>query len=159
MRLPDLELLATDGTLVNPAKVKGRAVWVIYPYTGQPGVPDPKGWDHILGAHGSTPQLQAYSLSYKTFRKHDMKLFGVSGQESLWQQEFVARCRLSYPLLSDVGRHFATAMGLERFSAGATEFLQRRTIISRDGVVVHDRTRIADPANDAVEVLAWLETP
>ncbi len=159
MRMPDLELPATDGTLVNPAMVKGRAVWVIYPYTGKPGVPDPEGWDYIRGAHGSTPQLLSYSMCYEEFHRNHINIFGVSLQDIHWQREFVARYTVPFALLSDAAAHFTTALGLEKFTGGAAEFLKRRTLISHDGVILHDRTHIADPSTDASEVLAWQKSP
>ena len=47
--------------LGNPARIQGPAVIFCYPFTGRPGYPNPPNWDHITGAHGSTPQAIAYS--------------------------------------------------------------------------------------------------
>ena len=54
----ELELEATSGAPVNPARIIGPAVIFCYPFTGRPGYPNPPNWDHIKGAHGSTPQAQ-----------------------------------------------------------------------------------------------------
>ena len=57
-RVPNVELEATSGAPVNPARIIGPAVIFCYPFTGRPGYPNPPNWDHIKGAHGSTPQAQ-----------------------------------------------------------------------------------------------------
>src|SRR4051794_24187220 len=55
-RLPDLALMATDGTSVNLSRLVGRTVVYFYPRTGRPGQALPEGWDAIPGARGCTPQ-------------------------------------------------------------------------------------------------------
>ena len=50
MKLPDIELMATDGSLVNLSSQSGKTVIYCYPMTGKPGVPLPDGWDDIPGA-------------------------------------------------------------------------------------------------------------
>lgn len=151
--LPDVDLLATGGGTVNPARQPGRAVYVIYPYTGQPGTPDPPGWDGIAGAHGSTPQLRAYSTACAAFATQGVKLFGLSLQTTAWQQAFVARNALAFPLLSDEGRAFSHHLKLATFVAGETAFLVRRTLLAVDGVVRHDRQAVPTPEGDAADML------
>ena len=55
-RLPDIALVATDGSSVNLSRLAGRTVVYIYPRTGRPGQALPTGWDGIPGARGCTPQ-------------------------------------------------------------------------------------------------------
>ena len=50
MKLPDIELMATDGSLVNLSSQSRKTVIYCYPMTGKPGVPLPDGWDNIPGA-------------------------------------------------------------------------------------------------------------
>jgi peroxiredoxin len=154
MRLPDVALTATDGTTVNPGLLRGRAVIFVYPYTGKPGVPDPPGWDQIFGAHGSTPQAQAYSRLYPEFRKHQVKVFGLSNQRSDWQREFVARSTLAFPLLSDTREVFATAASLATFLAGDARYYVRRSFLIENGEVLLDRTTVHPPETDAEIMLA-----
>jgi len=54
--LPDIQLHATNGELIQLSKLLGRYVIYIYPMTGQPNVALPEAWDSIPGARGCTPQ-------------------------------------------------------------------------------------------------------
>jgi peroxiredoxin len=153
-RLPSIALASTDGTVVYPAALTGSNVFFCYPYTGRPGVPDPPGWDDIPGAHGSTPQALAYSALHDGFDRIGARAFGVSFDDHEWQKEFAQRNALRVPLLSDAAGRFAAALELQTFRAGAREFLQRVTLIASDGRITAMRSRIADPAADAAEVLA-----
>ncbi len=154
MRLPDVALAATDGSLVSPGLLRGRAVLFAYPYTGRPGVADPPGWDAIFGAHGSTPQALAYSNFYPEFRKHSVKIFGVSNLTTEWQQEFAARARLSFPLLSDATGTFAAAVPLAHFKAGEKSYYVRRSFLVENGEVVFERVTVIPPETDAEIMLA-----
>lgn len=156
--VPDIALASTTGNTVNLSKLPGTTVLFCYPYTGRPGVPDPEGWDHIKGAHGSTPQALAFSKAWPEFEKLGVKVFGVSFQATAWQQEFVSRNGIPFPLLSDEGRRFASAMKLETFKAGTEDFLKRRTFVIRDGVITHNFNAITDPAGNAADVLDTLRT-
>lgn len=152
-RFPDVELPATDGSYVNPSKLEGSTVIFCYPWTGRPGHPDPPGWDTIPGAHGSTPQALAYSKYYNDFLDVNIQIFGLSFQDAEWQQEFASRCKLPFPLLSDHGRAFSNALGLQVFSTGGKDYLVRRTLIALGGIIEFDRTAWADPADDAMASL------
>ncbi len=155
-RMPNVELEATSGSPVNPSKIIGPAVIFCYPFTGRPGYPNPPNWDHIPGAHGSTPQALAYSEAYGHFRRLGVKLFGVSLLSTEWQRDFVARNSLSFRLLSDHARTFSSRLGLPLFETGGELYLQRLTFITHDGIVSALRYPIPEPENDAAEVLAML---
>ncbi len=152
-RLPNIELPSTDGTLVNPANLKGMAVYFCYPYTGKPGVADPPGWDGIPGAHGSTPQALMFSTLYDGFEKLAVKVFGLSFQDTAWQQEFVRRTALRVPLLSDHAKKFSQALALPTFKAGDNDYLKRLTLLANDGTIIGLRFLVASPENDAAETL------
>ena len=109
-RMPNVELEATSGSAVNPSKLDGPAVIFCYPFTGRPGYDNPPNWDHIPGAHGSTPQCLAYSEAYGKFRRLGVKLFGLSLLPREWQRDFVQRNSLSFRLLSDEKRAFSSVM-------------------------------------------------
>jgi peroxiredoxin len=157
-KLPDIGLLSTSGDVINLAAAGGKSVLVIYPYTGVPGVPDPEGWDDIPGAHGSTPQALAFSYRYQEFVTLDVKVFGLSFQDTIWQKEFVARNQLAFPLLSDSEGLFAKALSLETFSAGAKKFLTRRTFIIENGLITYDFYPVPKPEANADEVLQVLKS-
>ena len=155
-RLPSADLPSTDGGTVNLSDIKGRLVLFIYPYTGRPNHPDPPGWDHIPGAHGSTPQARGFSEAYTEFQKFGMKVFGMSFQNSDWQREFVQRTSLAFPLLSDCDRRMASALGLETFKAGPEVYLSRRALVISDGLITHDFYPVRNPALNARDVLEVL---
>lgn len=155
-RMPNVELEATSGSPVNLSKILGPAVIFCYPFTGRPGYDNPPNWDHIPGAHGSTPQALAYSEAYGHFRRLGIKLFGLSMLASEWQREFVQRNSLSFRLLSDFERGFQSRLSLPMFETGGELYLQRITFIQRDGVISGVRFPIAEPERDAAEVLAAL---
>lgn len=154
MRLPAVSLPDTDGSQVSPGLIRGRAVFFVYPYTGQPGIPDPPGWDAIFGAHGSTPQSLAYSTLYPEFRKLEVKVFGISRQDTAWQREFVVRNALAFPLLSDASGTFGKALPLATFLAGDTPYYVRRTFLVENGEVLFDRQSVVPPETDADILLA-----
>jgi peroxiredoxin len=157
-KVPDISLLATNGEWINLAQLSGKTVVFIYPYTGAQGVPDPEGWNDIAGAHGSTPQALAFSYRYAEFMTHNVKLFGLSLQDTNWQSDFVRRNQLRFPLLSDAKSEFASTLTLEKFKAGAKEFLVRRAFIIEAGLIAHDFYPVPKPAANADEVLQVLMT-
>jgi peroxiredoxin len=148
-KMPNIGLEATSGSPVNPAKILGPAVIFCYPFTGRPGYSDPPNWDHIPGAHGSTPQALAYSNAYGSFRRLGVKLFGLSLLDIEWQRDFVARNNLTFRLLSDSDRSFSSRMGLPLFETGGALYLQRLTFIIHDGIVTALRYPVPEPEHDA----------
>jgi peroxiredoxin len=155
IRLPNIALASTDG---HPPTFNTRNVLFFYPYTGKPGHSDPENWDNIPGAHGSTPQARAFSMAYEEFEKFDVKIYGISLQTTEWQQEFVLRNKLRFPLLSDADRKLSSALGLESFRAGSNDFLVRRTIIVSNGIITHDFHLIPHPEQNAADVLKALQS-
>lgn len=156
-QMPNVDLEATSGSPVNLAKLAGPAVIFCYPFTGRPGYADPPNWDHIPGAHGSTPQALAYSAAYGHFRRLGIKLFGLSLLSTEWQRDFVARNSLTFRLLSDAHRSFSGRLGLPLFETGGVVYLQRLTFITHDGAITALRYPVPEPEQDAVEVLEILQ--
>lgn len=156
-KLPSVDIEATSGSPVNPAKLAGPAVIFCYPFTGRPGHPDPVNWDQIPGAHGSTPQALAYSTAYGHFRRLGVKLFGLSLLTTEWQRDFVARNGLTFRLLSDANRNFSSRLGLPLFETGGAVYLQRLTFILHDGNITALRYPVPEPERDAKDVLGMLQ--
>ncbi|NJM30718.1 MAG: redoxin domain-containing protein [Rhizobiales bacterium] len=155
--LPYTDLPSTHGGVINPARLRGLSVIFCYPWTGRPGVENPPNWDLIPGAHGSTPQAQAYAQLHPSFLALNAQIFGISFQEPPWQSEFAIRCSLPFPLLSDADHIFANALRLETFRTGGEDYLKRITLIARDGTIIAARDTIPDPATDAPVVLKTVE--
>jgi peroxiredoxin len=155
--LPAIALRATHGGAVDASTIAGRAVIYIYPKTGVPGEPLPGDWDAIPGARGCTTEACA-------FRDHFAELgaagasavYGLSTQSPAYQKELHERLHLPFPLLSDEGLRFATALRLPLFEAWGETLLKRLTLVADDGKIVHVFYPIFPPDGHAEEVLAWL---
>jgi peroxiredoxin len=154
--LPDVDLPATTGETINPYRLKGGFLIFCYPWTGRPGLQNPPGWDDIPGAHGSTPQAQAYGSLHSRFARYDVRIFGLSLQSTEYQQEFALRNALPFGLLSDARRQFSGALELPEFETGGVSYLSRLTLFASDGVIRHLRYPVPDPAEDAPAMLEWL---
>src|SRR5204862_1158963 len=60
MRMPEIELAATDGSTVRLDQLAGLTIAFAYPRTGRPGEPSlVDDWDLIPGARGCTPETCA----------------------------------------------------------------------------------------------------
>lgn len=84
-------------------------------------------------------------------------MFGISAQTTAYQQEFVRRFHLSFPLLSDAEFRFTRAIGLPTFVAAGERLLHRIAIVAApDGIVRNVFDDIDSPAENARQVLAYL---
>jgi peroxiredoxin len=155
-RLPSLPLLATDGSLVDLAALPGRSVVYAYPRTGRPDQPLPTGWNEIPGARGCTPQSCAYRDRAAELAELGARVFGLSTQDSAYQQEAVERLRLPFPLLSDDRLALATALNLPTFSVDGMTLIRRLTLVVRDGEIETVFYPVFPPDADADNVAAWL---
>ena len=155
-RLPDVPLPSTDGQLISPARITGRLVLMIYPWTGRPGFSNPPGWDFVAGAHGSTPAAEGFRDAYGEFSARGISVFGLSTQSSDFQRELVLRLRLPFPILSDAGFVFSQTLGLPMFIADGVTYLKRLTLVANGGAIDRVLYPVRDPARqayDAQEIL------
>jgi peroxiredoxin len=84
-------------------------------------------------------------------------VLGISAQTTAYQQEFVRRFQLPFPLLSDAEFRFTRAIGLPTFVVAGERLLHRIAIVAApDGVVRKVFDDIDSPANNARHVLAYL---
>jgi peroxiredoxin len=154
--VPDVALQATSGRSINVGRLAGRAVVFCYPWTGRPGHPNPPNWDAIPGAHGSTPQAEAYGRLHGEFAKLDVQVFGLSLQSTDWQSEFAKRVALPFALLSDAGGNFSRQLDLPTFETGGVAYLMRLTLVINRNRIEAVRYPIDMPERDAEETLALL---
>jgi peroxiredoxin len=154
--LPDVPLPATDGRIVSLATLAGAWVVFVYPWTGKPGLPNPPHWDDIAGAHGSTPEAEGFRDAYDAFSAAGFGVLGVSGQATADQQEFAARMRLPFPLLSDAGGRLRSALALPVFETGGVTYLKRLTLILEDGAIARIVYPVHPPHTHAKDLLAEL---
>lgn len=157
MVMPDLALPTTEGGDVNFSRLDGWTILFIYPWTGQPGLANPPGWDDIPGAHGSTPEAEGFRNLYRAFERMGTRVFGVSGQASDWQCEFAERMELPFALASDADGLLREALSLPTFETGGAIYLTRLTLVLRDGRIVRTFYPVHPPDAHPREVLAWLD--
>ena len=155
-RMPDLDLPATTGAMVNLARRPGRSILYCYPWTGTPGLPNPPGWDDIPGAHGSTPETEGFRDLYEGFRQVDAEVFGLSTQARAEQRALVERLRVPFALLSDEAFLLQRALSLPIFVTGGVTYLKRITLAIKNGAIERVYYPVHPPAAHAREVCAWL---
>ena len=156
MRLPALALSATDGSAVDLAALPGHSVIYVFPRTGRPDQPMPSGWDAIPGARGCTPQSCAYRDLAAEFAALGARVFGLSTQDTAYQQEATERLRLPFPLLSDESLAFASALGLPTFEVDGMTLIRRLTLVVDDGSIETVFYPVYPPDADVANVAAWL---
>ncbi len=155
--VPSVLLPATDGAMVDLA-AQGDP-WVVvycYPRTGRPDQPLPDGWDGIPGARGCTPQSCAFRDHHAELAALGARVFGLSSQETGYQQEAAARLHLPFPLLSDRELAFAKALDLPLFQVDGMTLIKRLTLILREGRIAKHFYPVFPPDRNADQVMAWL---
>lgn len=156
LKLPPLALNATDGRSIDLSARAGTSIVFVYPWTGRPGLSNPPDWDHIPGAHGSTPEAEGFRDLHGALRAAGADVFGLSSQDCGHQCELATRLALPFPVLSDAGFRFADALQLPRFETGGVAYLKRLTIVAADGAIVRTFYPVHPPDRHAFEVLSWL---
>ena len=156
-RLPAVALPATDGSSVDLSALPGRTVLYAYPRTGQPGADNPAGWDMIPGARGCSPQSCEFRDHFGELRQLGVDgVFGLSTQDTAYQQEATQRLRLPFPLLSDAAGALTRALDLPTFEAAGMTLLRRFTLVIDGGTVTHVFYPVFPPDRNAADVAAWL---
>jgi len=156
MRLPAISLAATSGELVNLAALQRRTVIYAYPMTGVPGVPLPPDWDAIPGARGCTVEALAFKDHRTEIAELGADVFGLSTQDTAYQQEMADRLHLPFPVLSDASLELAQAMRLPMMEVDGTVLLKRLTMIVNGGVVEQVFYPVFPPDAAAATVTEWL---
>jgi peroxiredoxin len=155
--LPSILLPGTDGKTVDLSACPGRTIVYIYPRTGQPGIPNPDGWDMIPGARGCSPQSCAFRDHFAELKQLGVdRLYGLSTQDTAYQREAADRLHLPFPLLSDEHLWFGRALNLPVFEAGRMMLLKRCTLGVDDGRITHVFYPVFPPDRNATDVIAWL---
>jgi peroxiredoxin len=159
MKLPDIALPATAGAPVNLSKLTGRTVIYVYPRTGVPGVDLPPGWDEIPGARGCTPQSCGFRDHFAELKRLGVaQLYGLSTQDTAYQQEAASRLHLPFAILSDEELALTRALRLPTFVASGMTLLRRMALIIDDGVITKVFYPVFPPDKNAAEIVAWLQS-
>jgi peroxiredoxin len=158
MRVPDVELPATDGSQVSLAKLAGRIVVFAYPRTGEPGKPSlVADWDMIPGARGCTPQTCAFRDLHKALIEAGAaSVFGLSTQEPVYQREAAIRLHLPFPLLSDAKLALTRGLALPTMEVAGLTLIRRLAMVVDDGTIAKVFYPVFPPDGNAGEVHAWL---
>jgi peroxiredoxin len=157
-KMPDVALPGTDGQSVSLARLPGRIVVFAYPRTGEPGkaslVDD---WDMIPGARGCTPQSCAFRDLHKVLIEAGAaRVFGVSTQDTAYQQEAAQRLHLPFPLLSDAALALTRALRLPTMEVAGLTLMKRLALVIDGGVITKVFYPVFPPDKNAAEVHAWL---
>ena len=159
MAIPDLALPSTANRLVNLSKITApRTVVYCYPMTGQPGRTLPQGWDDIPGARGCTPETCGFRDHHKDLAKLHAEVFGLSTQDTPYQQEMVKRLEVPFEVLSDEHLAFAHALRLPTFTVEGMTLLKRLTLVVKSGRIEHVFYPVFPPDTHVEEVMAWLKS-
>lgn len=158
LELPVVRLPGTHGRLVDLSALSGRVVVYCYPRTGEPGVPNPDGWDEIPGARGCTPQSCAFRDHHADLTASGVThVFGLSTQNTDYQREVAERLHLPFPLLSDHALDFTQAVNLPTFEVDGMTLLKRITLIIEDGAIGHVFYPVFPPNRNAADVLSFCQ--
>jgi len=156
MNLPEIELSCTDGNSINIGTQTGNRVIYIYPMTGRPNVALPEGWNEIPGARGCTPQSCSFRDLHDDLKEYTT-LYGLSSQDTNYQQEAKSRLHLPFELLSDSSLLLKQKLSLPTFIADGIERYKRMTLIIINNVIEKAFYPVFPPEQNAAEVLSWLE--
>ena len=156
MKLPDIDLPATDGSVVNLSEQKRKTVVYCYPMTGKPGIPLPEGWDEIPGARGCTPQSCSFRDHHSELSALGADVFGLSAQNTEYQREMVGRLHLPFLVLSDANFKFCEVMRLPTFEVSGMRLLKRVTMIAENNTVMKVHYPIFPSDSDAPWVIEQL---
>ena len=158
MAMPDLELPSTANRRVNLSKISApRVVIYAYPMTGRPDRQLPKGWDDIPGARGCTPETCGFRDHHKDLAKLHTEVFGVSTQDTPYQQEMVKRLEVPFEVLSDDHLVLTRALNLPTFTVDGMTLMKRLTLVVKHGRIEHVFYPVFPPDKHAEDVIAWLK--
>lgn len=156
MQLPAISLMSTSGTTVDLSQLPGRTVLYCYPRTGRPGEASPDGWDLIPGARGCTPQSCAFRDHHAELQQLHARVFGLSAQDTAYQQEAVQRLHLPFELLSDAELTFTQALRLPTFVVASMTLIKRVTLLIENGQIIKVFYPVFPPDQNAAQVIRWL---
>lgn len=156
MQIPSVPLMSTAGRIVDLASLTGRTVVYCYPRTGRPDRDLPLGWNEIPGARGCTPQSCAFRDHYQELHAFGAMVFGLSTQNTEYQQEAVERLHLPFELLTDLELDFTRALRLPTFEIDSMTLIKRLTLIIFDGRIEKVFYPVFPPEQNAEEVIDWL---
>ncbi|UZJ52326.1 hypothetical protein CBS101457_001646 [Exobasidium rhododendri] len=161
---PLIELASTSGGFVDLflLSLTRPILLFIYPRTAKAGEQVKDSWNSIPGARGCTPELCCIRDEIQPLlaRESNLAIFGLSSQTNDYQQEVSKRLQLPFPLLSDSDFKFQAALELPTFQWESVNYLQRITLLLREGQVTQVQFPVFPPNKAAQNALDMLnDTP
>ncbi|PWN87515.1 BcpB protein, partial [Acaromyces ingoldii] len=157
---PLIELASTAGGVVDLFLLSlSRPVLVfVYPRTASPGEEVPESWNALPGARGCTPELCSIRDGLHPLVEHEptLAIFGLSVQPTAIQQEAATRLRLPYALLSDESLALQKALDLPTLQWQGRTFLQRVTLLLKEGQITQVHYPVFPPDKAAAVALQML---
>lgn len=130
-----------------------------YPRTGAPGSTPSDEWKSIPGALGCTPQACSFRDASKDLLKNGVdRIFGLSTQNTAYQQEARERLHLPYDMLSDEHLQLAKAIDIPYFDFQGDTVLKRVTLAVQDGKITKCWYPVFPTDKSAETVLNWLKS-
>ncbi|MDB5876497.1 MAG: alkyl hydroperoxide reductase subunit C-like protein, partial [Ramlibacter sp.] len=83
-------------------------------------------------------------------------MFGLSSQDTAYQQELVERLHLPFQILSDEAFDFTRALKLPTFEVDGMTLIKRLTLVIHDGAIEHVFYPVFPPDTSAPTVIHWL---
>ena len=154
--LPSTALSLTNGSLLN-LETLNDCVLYIYPMTAQPGTALPDGWEQIPGARGCTPQSCSFRDHYKEFKNLGFEVFGLSAQDTIYQNEAKERLHLPFEFISDEGMILATSPGIPTFNVEGLHLYKRTTLVIKNGKIVKCFYPVFPPDKNPDDVINWIK--
>jgi peroxiredoxin (alkyl hydroperoxide reductase subunit C) len=160
MRVPDVELTATNGNRVSLSRVDGRCVVFAYPRTGRPGdLALVDNWDSIPGARGCTPHACAFRDEHAALIAAGCAhVFGLSTQDTAYQREAAERLHLPFAILSDAEHRLTDALRLPAFVVAGARLIKRLALVIDVGAISKVFYPVFPPDRNAAEVLSWVRS-
>lgn len=159
MSVPNVALPSTGGGQVNLGHLRGWSILYCYPMTGRPDASLPDGWDDIPGARGCTPQSCAFrDLSQELAGNGVSAVFGISTQNTEYQQEAADRLHLPFALLSDAELQLTTALRLPTMEVYCKLLIRRLTLVLHHTRVKRVFFPVFPPDRNAADVLKFMES-
>lgn len=155
-KLPKIQLPSTNNDAIDFSTLSGYAVIYIYPMTGRPDKALPEGWESIPGARGCTPQSCSFRDLHSDIKQY-ANLFGLSSQDTAYQQEAKTRLHLPFELLSDSDFLLKQTLPLPTFTIDGIERYKRVTLIAKDNIIKKVFYPVYPPDENAIHVLEWFQ--
>ena len=146
-----------NGNSVSFSELTGGKNCIVftYPKMGESGKFLPENLKDLKGLTGCTLQCKAYQENLADIKAAGFTLIAVGSQNIEKMVEFKQGLGANFIFLSDENFELETALNLQTFATNdGKKFYHRQTLIIKGGEVVERFDKIAEPANDAANVLA-----